>query len=84
MRMSEVERLLLEDGRQKKATGRGVYGRASRTGRMSPSAIRFTGDVLDGRTREGKAYKGASPVVTRKFDVALYLATGQIVYVEEV
>lgn len=82
--MSEIERLLMEDGKQKKAASRGVYGRASRTGRVSPSAIRFPGNGLDGRTREGKAYKGASPVITRRFDVALYLATGRIVYVEEV
>jgi hypothetical protein len=82
--MSEVERMLLEDGRQKKAAGRGVYGRASRTGRVSPSSIRFPGEVLDGRTRQGRAYKAPGPVVTRRFDVALYLATGRVVYLEEV
>lgn len=75
-------KLFYEDVREKKTTARGIHGRASRTGRISPSTITFPGERIDGRTREGKAYKGAGPVITRRFNVEIYLATGQIVYID--
>ncbi|MDI6814146.1 MAG: hypothetical protein QMD10_11510 [Desulfitobacteriaceae bacterium] len=75
-------KLFYEDIREKKTTARGVRGRASRTGKVSPSQIAFPGEQLDGRTREGKAYKGAGKVITRRFNVETYLATGQVVYID--
>jgi len=75
-------KLFYEDVREKRAAARGIRGRVSRTGKVSPSQITFPGERIDGRTREGKAYKGAGQVITRRFNVEIYLATGQVIYID--
>lgn len=57
--MTNIERIFIEDSREKKRVAASASKKASRgKGRVS---VRFPSDYIDGRTKEGRAYKGASP-----------------------
>lgn len=67
--------LFIEDVREKKRAASGARHRASR-GKKAVS-VRTPADLLDGRTRAGRAYKGASKCRVYRRDPA----TGELVLV---
>jgi len=67
--------LFQEDIREKKQAASGARHRASRG--KKPVSVKTPADMIDGRTKAGRAYKGASPVTVYRLDPL----TGELIFV---